>query len=209
MILKKIVITGGPSTGKTAVLSELENRGYTCIPEFIRMLTRENLQSNQDKASVENPILSADDPLAFNQNLIDGRIAQYELAVAAFQKKHPTKLGIAQSAKKLQHNAAPASKLLFFDRGIPDVMAYMQCFGQKFGLDFKRSAYTYRYDAVLMMPPWPEIYTVDNERLERFDTAVRVHDALQETYAHFNYTPINIPKLSITDRVDFILNLKF
>ena len=38
-MIKRIVITGGPGTGKTALVRELENRGYDCFHEIIREMT--------------------------------------------------------------------------------------------------------------------------------------------------------------------------
>ena len=36
---KKIVLAGGPGTGKTSVLNELKRGGYYCMPEISRDIT--------------------------------------------------------------------------------------------------------------------------------------------------------------------------
>ena len=41
----KVLITGGPGTGKTSVAKELSNRGYFCFPEIVRAL--KSLKRNQ------------------------------------------------------------------------------------------------------------------------------------------------------------------
>ena len=37
--MKKILITGGPGTGKTSLVNELKNNGYLCSEEIVRDLT--------------------------------------------------------------------------------------------------------------------------------------------------------------------------
>ena len=39
------VITGGPGTGKTTLLKELEARGYSCVPEVARQIIKEQVRS--------------------------------------------------------------------------------------------------------------------------------------------------------------------
>jgi len=180
---KKIVITGGPSTGKTSVIKELEYRGYYCIPELVRGLTSEEKNLSGSEAIITNPILSVKDPYAFNNKLLHGRVAQY------------------RSADKTGED------IVFFDRGIPDVHAYMACFGQSYDAAFERPVYDLRYDRILLMPPWPDIYNTDAERFESFEESERIFTALRNTYQDFGYTITLIPIGSVTERTDFILDL--
>lgn len=179
---EKIVITGGPSTGKTSVIKALESRGYLCIHEFVREMTAAEKQDDTSKNFVTNPILSVKDPAAFNTRLIEGRIAQY------------------RSVEKMNE------KVVFFDRGIPDVHSYMNCFGQSYDKAFEQVAYDFRYDRILLMPPWREIYTTDAERFETYDESERIFKALEQTYQDFDYKTILIPKSSVAERTDFILD---
>ena len=180
---KKIVITGGPSTGKTSVIHELGNRGFSCIPELVRNLTAAAKKGNHAESFETNPILSVKNPATFNQKLLDGRIAQYE------------------DAEKAERN------IVFFDRGIPDVHAYMHCFGQSYDEAFERPAHSFRYDRVLLMPPWSEIYATDNERFESYAASVRIFTFLKKTYQSFGYEISLVPKGSVSERTDFILDL--
>ncbi|MBT8235848.1 MAG: ATP-binding protein, partial [Bacteroidia bacterium] len=101
MELKKVVITGGPGTGKTTVIQSLADKGFTCVPEIIRTMTEAaKLEDNQNEITT-NPLAFVDDPMAFNQKLLHGRTQQYIDA------------------------SKGESELIFFDRGIPDVLAYM------------------------------------------------------------------------------------
>ncbi|MGB6154089.1 MAG: ATP-binding protein [Pricia sp.] len=183
MKTEKIVITGGPSTGKTSVIKALENRGYYCIHELIRDMTAAEKEGDTSRDFTINPILSVEDPTAFNTMLLEGRIAQYE------------------SIKNT------AEKVVFFDRGIPDVHAYMDCFGQPYNQAFEQPARTFRYDRVLLMPPWREIHVTDAERFETFEEAVRIFTALEKAYQNFGYDIVLVPKGSIVERTDFILDL--
>lgn len=179
---KKVVITGGPSTGKTSVIKNLEKKGYACVHEFIRTMTSFE-KSGEDAGTFKtNPIVSVKDPKKFNQRLLNGRIKQFKTALDT------------------------ATNLVFFDRGIPDVHAYMDCFGQHYDKNFERPGYAYRYDHILLMPPWREIHVVDSERFESFEEAIRVCEYLEAAYKNFGYSVTLVPKGSIEERTTFILN---
>jgi predicted ATPase len=42
------VITGGPGAGKTAILEELQRRGYACVPEAARAIIQEQVRIGGD-----------------------------------------------------------------------------------------------------------------------------------------------------------------
>jgi predicted ATPase len=58
----KIVLTGGPCTGKTTVIEELASRGYAILPEAARLviaqLKKENKFSPEKAAEIQQHILS-------------------------------------------------------------------------------------------------------------------------------------------------------
>lgn len=180
--LTKVVITGGPSTGKTSVIESLEQKGYPCVHELIRTMTAAEKNAGEENDFTTNPIVSVKDPKKFNQMLLDGRIEQYHTPFDA------------------------DSPVAFFDRGIPDVHSYMNCFGQSYDKDFEQPCYDYRYEHVLLMPPWEEIYAVDSERFETYEESVKIFESLKKTYTHFGYQVELIPKASIDERTDFILD---
>ena len=69
--MKKIfVITGAPGGGKTSIITELERRGFQCLPEESRILIKELVE-------VDSPVLPWRDLLAFNKLLLDRQIKQY------------------------------------------------------------------------------------------------------------------------------------
>ncbi|WP_299620525.1 ATP-binding protein [uncultured Tenacibaculum sp.] len=67
---QKIVFIGGPGTGKSSVLKYLKRRGYKCMPEISREVTREA----QEKG-IEQLFLT--DPLLFSRKLLEGREKQF------------------------------------------------------------------------------------------------------------------------------------
>jgi predicted ATPase len=179
---KRIVITGGPSTGKTAVIEALEQKGYHCLEEVIRAMTLAKKAEESDIVFKSNPIVSVTDPMAFNQMVLDARISQYNAAQES------------------------SDEFVFFDRGIPDVLAYMDCFEQDYDKSFLNASISNRYDLVFLMPLWKEIHVVDNERFESYEESIRIDECLTNSYASFGYDVQIVPKDTVLNRVDFILD---
>jgi len=67
---QKIVITGGPGTGKSTVIEELERRGFVCVHEISRQIILNAQQNGIDQ-------LFLTDPLLFSKLLLEGRTQQY------------------------------------------------------------------------------------------------------------------------------------
>ena len=172
---KKIVITGGPGTGKTTLINELINRGYSCMEEISRQVT---LQAQKD--GIEQLFLEK--PLLFSELLLGGRVKQF-------------------------HDAnTNDSDFIFFDRGIPDVFAYMNYMGSEYPSLFVEKSNDYKYDQVFIMPPWEEIYITDNERYESFEQALAIYNHLKKGYQSVGYQVIEIPKGTIEFRLKFLLD---
>ncbi|WP_040253614.1 AAA family ATPase [Psychroserpens mesophilus] len=175
MNTRKIVITGGPGTGKSSVINELIKRNYTCFEEISRQVT---LDARKD--GIEQLFLTK--PLLFSELLLEARTKQFIEAT---------------SLKK---------NLVFLDRGLPDVIAYMEYANSEYPDHFTETCKTYQYDNVFVLAPWQEIFVSDSERYENFDQAVQIHDALLNTYEQFGYKLIDVPFDSIEKRTDFILD---
>jgi predicted ATPase len=104
-------------------------------------------------------------------------------------------------------SAMNASGHVLFDRGIPDVLAYLRLIGCDVGEHFARAAQVFRYcKRVFIAPPWPEIFTQDAERKQPFDVAVRTYEALAATYAGLGYELLELPRAAVDERVDFIVD---
>ncbi|UII76077.1 ATP-binding protein [Flagellimonas sp. HMM57] len=181
MSTKKVVITGAPGTGKTSIINDLESKGFHCFHEIIRDMTSEAKMNGESNEFISNPLLFVDDAMQFNKDLLYGRAKHHEES----QRLNVT--------------------LSFFDRGVPDVLAYMDFFEQAYREDFVAVCKKHRYDAIFIVPPWKEIYISDNERLETFEEAEKIHDALMKTYTRFEYEPIIVPKKPVSQRTAFVL----
>lgn len=172
---QKIVITGGPGTGKTMIIDELLNRNIKCMPEISREVI---LKARED--GVEQLFLTK--PLLFSQLLLEGRIQQY------------------LNAEKLEE------KRIFFDRGIPDVHAYMSFFNTKYPKLYIENSNKYRYSHVFLLPPWEQIYTSDNERYETYEQSLEIYHHLKTGYSELDYNIIEVPFGTVAHRTDFILD---
>ncbi len=180
---KKIVITGGPGTGKTSLIRDLEGSGFFCYHEIIRDLTSEAIDGADPAEFRTNPLAFVDDPFAFNRRILDGRLQQFN------------------EASESEEN------LVFFDRGIPDVLAYMDYFDQQYNEEFIQVCRIHKYDEVIILPPWEKIYKSDNERFESFEEATALHLELIKTYEFFDYNPISLPTGSLEERSKYLKDL--
>jgi predicted ATPase len=125
--------------------------------------------------------LFLENPMLFSKRLLEGRINQYKSAITE-------------------------TKTVFIDRGIPDVLAYMDFIGDAYPETFVNACETYKYDKVFLLPPWKEIYTSDAERYESYEEASKIHQFLVVTYKKFGYDLHEVPKTSVVERFQFIIN---
>src|SRR5690606_20085656 len=102
--------------------------------------------------------------------------------------------------------AAIIGNKVFIERGMADVVAYMDYFGTNYPSHFNEACEKYKYNYVFLLPPWKEIYLTDNERFESFDQALAIHEHLKKSYLSFGYSLIEVLKDSVEARSKFILN---
>ena len=172
---QKIVLIGGPGTGKTTVLNALKEKGFFCLDEVSRAVI---LKAQQQ--GIEQLFLT--EPLLFSEMLLQGREEQY------------------LKANKSQEN------IVFFDRGIPDVHAYMDYFKTDYPKLFHEKSNQYKYDVIFHFSPWKEIHTTDNERYETFEESLSIDKFLIKAYLELGYKIINVPFGTVDERTNFILN---
>ena len=175
MNTQKIVITGGPGTGKSSIINELKKREHICFDEVSRQVTLD-----ARKKGVEQLFLT--EPLLFSEMLLKARVQQFNEANAI------------------------KNKPVFLDRGLPDVLAYMDYVDSNYPNHFIETCKTHTYDHIFVLAPWQEIFISDSERYENFDQAVEIHENLLKTYKTYNYNLIDVPFGSIENRTDFILD---
>ena len=96
--------------------------------------------------------------------------------------------------------------VVFFDRGLPDIVAYLDYIKSDYGQEFITVCEVYKYDTIFILPPWKAIYKTDNERYESFDQLLEIHEFLKKWYSKFGYEIIEVHIGSIQERIKFILN---
>jgi predicted ATPase len=125
--------------------------------------------------------LFLENPLLFSELLLEGRKKQF---LDAHQEPH---------------------NIVFLDRGIPDVLAYMHYIGDSYPSFFDVACKEHIYSKIFILPPWEDIYVSDQERYENFEQAQLIHDHLVETYEKYGYELIEVPKDTVDKRILFIL----
>lgn len=105
-----------------------------------------------------------------------------------------------------RYREAPAERLVFFDRGIPDALGMLHELGLLTPADAGRYLSEFAYGRrVLVLPPWERIYTNDAERDQTFCEAVRVHGACCEWYLRCGFELVEVPQGPVEERCDFVL----
>lgn len=130
------------------------------------------------KQGIEQLFLT--DPMLFSQKLLEGREKQFRTAETSEEE------------------------IIFIDRGIPDVLAYMDFKEETYPEHFIESAKKHKYTQLFFLPVWEEIYQQDNERYESLNEAKEIEKALLNKYKNFSYTWKTVPKTTVDLRVDFI-----
>lgn len=167
---RRIVITGAPGSGKTAVLGALAHLAVV-VPEPARELIAE------DRAS------TGEDSLDHRPQLFVDRL-------------------VARSVEK--YDAVEGSDIAFFDRALPDCVAYAHILGVDPSVA-KRAARSRRYDdQVFILPPWEDIYTTDDMRKMRFADARPFQAALVGAYAGLGYELVEVPQVDLESRARFV-----
>lgn len=172
------VITGGPGVGKTTLLKELKRRDYSVVPEIARKLIKEQKLKNGD-------VLPWKNKERFKNKMFAHSIQSFQHMVKSQIKKKP----------------------VFFDRGFIDSLCYANLIKSEIGNEMETYAKNWRYNnTVFMLPPWKEIYETDSERKQNWDEALLTYKLMTQTYLAYGYTLIEVPKESVKERADFVLN---
>lgn len=99
-------------------------------------------------------------------------------------------------------------EISFFDRGVPDIIAYLEVGKKSVSERFYMASKNHRYNnAVFVAPPWEEIYVNDAERWQTFEESVLLHNAIVSVYQRLGYNTITLPKTGISSRCDFMLSI--
>ncbi|MEN3793113.1 AAA family ATPase [Fulvimarina sp. MAC3] len=97
-----------------------------------------------------------------------------------------------------------ASGPVFFDRGLVDALSALRAASDR-PID-RDMIDRYRYEEyAFFAPPWADIWEGDTERRHGFDAACEEYERLMADYPALGYRPIVLPKASVTERAEFML----
>ena len=174
-----IVISGGPGSGKSTLIDELEQKGFSRSIEAGRAIIKQQM-------SIDGPALPW------------RKESQYQYLFAELM------LSWEQHSLLLAEQTAG---LVFFDRSIIDVIGYLNLRGLPVPAHMEAAAQMNQYNrTVFLAPPWKEIFAHDTERKQDFDEAVRTFNAMEKTYRSFGYEIALLPLASVEKRASFILD---
>jgi predicted ATPase len=169
-----VVVTGGPGSGKTSLISALAAEGLRAMPEAGRAII-------QDQVAIDGNALPWADRAAFAELMLAWDLRSYR-------------------------EARGLDGLVLFDRGIPDVIGYLQLCGLTVPEPTRKAAALRRYRAqVFIAPPWPAIYAGDAERKQSLEEAQATHEAMLRVYASLGYELVSLPLLPVAERAAFML----
>ena len=98
----------------------------------------------------------------------------------------------------------PADRPVFFDRGLPDLIAYALLYGLD-DAPTRNAAHKYRYNpTAFFAPPWQDIYSQDEERRMTYGQACDFGERMRDAYQGMGYTLLELPCESPADRARFI-----
>lgn len=137
----------------------------------------------QDQVAIDGPGLPWRDPAAFAELMLTWEMRSHHLA-----------------QQETGH--------VFFDRGVPDIIGYLQLTGLPVPAHMRHAADRFHYNRqVFIAPPWPEIFHQDAERKQDLGEAVRTYEAMVSVYSDLGYELIELPRAPVGERAAFVIDL--
>ena len=97
--------------------------------------------------------------------------------------------------------------IAFTDRSMIDLNAYLRENTLPENEYYYNKAKSYCFaKTVFFFPIWQEIFDQDNERIEDLSKAIAITNSLRDTYLKQGYILVEVPLLSVNERVSYILD---
>jgi len=176
---RKVVVTGGPGSGKTTLVDALHARGHARVPEAA-ILVIDSL--NATLGVEEQKRWRRANVLEF-QTLVSWKQCELEAA-------------------------APAQGLVFLDRGLPDGLAYCRHYDAPIPTLLKQLTTAVDYDAVLLLDTLASFESrADSGRTSDRTASLAIRAQLEATYREAGLEPLVLPELGVEQRVQRALEL--
>jgi predicted ATPase len=92
-----------------------------------------------------------------------------------------------------------------FDRGLPDVVGFLEVSGLSVSSEIDAACRDIRYPGpILRAPAWQDIYRQDAQRIQTWDEAAASDAAVTAAWRRYGYDVIDLPLAPIADRLAFL-----
>lgn len=134
------------------------------------------------------------------REIAEGRsLAELRGDAAAFQHE-------VLRMKMLWEAELPKDQTVFFDRGIPDSIAYYRHEGIPQDDVLRDALKSARYRKIFVLDLISrENFVLDGARSETWEGAQELDTLLEEAYLEAGYEVIRVPVMSVSDRADFVI----
>lgn len=97
-------------------------------------------------------------------------------------------------------------QVVLFDRGLPDVVGFLDVSGLAIPAAVDRACRNLRYHGpILRAPAWAEIYVQDAERIQDWPQAVASDAAVTAAWRRYGYAVTDLPLADVATRLSFVL----
>ena len=122
------------------------------------------------------------DPVGFAEAMLEAHICEFEAAA--------DKLGT-----------------VLFDRGVPDVVGFLDVSGLPVPKSVDAACRQIRYTGpIFRAPAWAAIYRQDHERIQTWDQAVTSDTAVTAAWRRYGYEVVDLPLVGVEERLEFLVS---
>ncbi|MFA6128873.1 MAG: AAA family ATPase [Bacteroidales bacterium] len=106
------------------------------------------------------------------------------------------------------HQQIKSGEIAFYDRGIPDSLAYLKFQNKKIPRFLIEAVDRYRYNTIVFAaPPWEDIFAGDSVRRESYREAGKLFELAVHAYAGCGYRIIELPRVPLEQRVEQVIRV--
>ncbi len=103
-----------------------------------------------------------------------------------------------------QKQKAESHEIAFLDRAIPDICGYLKQANLDIDTRYIEASQGY-HSSVFFCRPESSIYVQDEVRPYPFEGALEIHNSLVEIYTELGFEVVEVPFMSVEERVAFVL----